>query len=736
MSNNQVFDLPINDITIENRVRKEHGDLQELADSMAEGLLQPIGVTSENVLVFGERRFLAARDILGWETIPAKVVDVQSVLHGQFAENLIRKQYTVSERVAIVEAMRSYQHGGDRRSDQALKCDEEKVTVDKAAKLAGLGGKDGYARAKAVIDQGVPELVEAMDDQRLSISAAAKLAKEATPDEQSECLTKRLDEKCWTANGVGRALRRVRADKTRQELMSKSVAVPNFHDLIQIYHCRFQDLEQTANLEPESVNLICTDIPYGNDFLDDLEQLAELAQRLLSPNGLFVSYIGQYRLDEKMELLSRHLKYVWLGTSTWVGTGNPSFTAMVVSRSIPIVIYSKGQWSSKRQWYDTLAPQEREKEWHEWQRPLEEVETLIGNFSEPGDLVVDPCGGGFTTAVACRNLGRRFVGCDIDKAAVVKGQERLFGNGKPAEGRHQTNRISTNGIDTSPATSEERPLEKADLLPISEAKPVPVNSVTEGDCREMISRLPSGSINFCLTSPPYAEQRKGKYPSVPEREYSQYTVRWMAELWDKLTEDGSVMIIIDPHVKAGVMSNYVRRTEEALCQFGWVQHQTQIWHKPDRAPLGHKGWPRHCWESILWFGKSEKSFCDPLACGQPSDRLAIEKVRHSNWTPGGKSKRSGIARVPDVWDVPVGGNEKGIDHPAMFPVELAEQLIRTYCPPNGTVLDPFAGSGSTLVAAQKLGCDYYGFDIVADYCQIARKRLGAAPNESKVSAAG
>ena len=87
-------------------------------------------------------------------------------------------------------------------------------------------------------------------------------------------------------------------------------------------------------------------------------------------------------------------------------------------------------------------------------------------------------------------------------------------------------------------------------------------------------------------------------------------------------------------------------------------------------------------------------------------------------------------------DVPVGGNEKGVDHPAMFPVELAEQLIRTFCPPGGTVLDPFAGSGSTLIAAKKLGCNYYGFDVMPEFCKIARKRLAATISDRKVSDAG
>ena len=85
--------------------------------------------------------------------------------------------------------------------------------------------------------------------------------------------------------------------------------------------------------------------------------------------------------------------------------------------------------------------------------------------------------------------------------------------------------------------------------------------------------------------------------------------------------------------------------------------------------------------------------------------------------------KPGIARVTDVIDVPVGGNERGIDHSAIFPPALAEHLIRTFCPPQGTVLDCFAGSGSTLVAAKRLGHDYYGIEIVGKFCQEAQKRL-------------
>ena len=352
--------------------------------------------------------------------------------------------------------------------------------------------------------------------------------------------------------------------------------------------------------------------------------------------------------------------------------------------------------------------------------PVELAERCVKLHGVTGKMVVlDPFCGTGSTIVAAERLGVKGIGIDVDPSYCRSAERRLVE--KPGGKK---------------AAVVKRRVTKPKLLPFSKAKPLIANTVTEGDCRELIPRLPDASINLCLCSPPYAEQRKGKYPGVPEQEYPQFTVDWMAKQWDKLTDDGSVMIIIDPHVKKGVMSDYVRRTEDALCEFGWKQHQTQIWYKRDRAPLGNKDWPRHCWESILWFSKTAKPFCDPKACGQPTDRLSIERIRNSRWSPGGKEAKSGTARVADVWDVPVGGNGKGIDHPAMFPVELAEQLIATFCPAGGTILDPFAGSGSSLIAAKKLGCDYYGFDLVADYCKIARKRLVATIRSSNVSDAG
>ena len=104
-----------------NRHRKDMGDLTALADSIRqEGLLQPIGVTDRLELVFGERRLRAVRDILKKKTILARIVDVTSILAGEYAENEVRKDFTPSERVAIAKAIeRQIGNRRGQRTDKA-----------------------------------------------------------------------------------------------------------------------------------------------------------------------------------------------------------------------------------------------------------------------------------------------------------------------------------------------------------------------------------------------------------------------------------------------------------------------------------------------------------------------------------------------------------------------------------------------------------------------------------------
>jgi ParB family chromosome partitioning protein len=152
-------------IRIIDRHRRDMGDLEALAVSIAtEGLLQPI-ITDENVLVFGERRLLAVRDILKHATIAARVVQGSSIVAGGYAENEIRKDFTPSERAAIGEAVAQQISGRQgQRTDRELprNCAEVEPGVETraiAARMAGFGSKDTYERAKKVVEHAVDEIL-------------------------------------------------------------------------------------------------------------------------------------------------------------------------------------------------------------------------------------------------------------------------------------------------------------------------------------------------------------------------------------------------------------------------------------------------------------------------------------------------------------------------------------------------------------------------------------------------
>jgi site-specific DNA-methyltransferase (adenine-specific) len=220
------------------------------------------------------------------------------------------------------------------------------------------------------------------------------------------------------------AARRARRNVKKAEREGKPI-IPLPEDAIRIYHCLLQQLEQVARIAPASVHAIITDIPYGKDFLPQIGELAAMANRILVEGGLFVMHSGQYHLDQVMRTLGEHLTWRWMISSEWAGDANMVHPLDVASQWKPILVYSKGAWVKRTRWSDVSRVTTKEKDCHAWQQPLEEVERLVRYFSSPGDLVLDPCGGAFTTALACRNLGRRCISCDVDLKAVLDGQERL-----------------------------------------------------------------------------------------------------------------------------------------------------------------------------------------------------------------------------------------------------------------------------------------------------------------------
>lgn len=184
-------------------------------------------------------------------------------------------------------------------------------------------------------------------------------------------------------------------------------------------------------MKPSSVNLILTDPPWEQSFLPQYEELGAFAKKVLVEEGIFAAYCGQFWLDRAIDLLSRNLQYRWLNAILWPGShpvrvgGWKEPHGRVLSQWRPVLIFSNGGFPKRGQWLDVLHGGGKEKEWHPWQQPLAEAEELVKDFSDTGDLVVDPCGGSFTTAVACRHLGRKFIGCDVDPKCIEIGHKRV-----------------------------------------------------------------------------------------------------------------------------------------------------------------------------------------------------------------------------------------------------------------------------------------------------------------------
>ena len=251
-----------------------------------------------------------------------------------------------------------------------------------------------------------------------------------------------------------------------------------------------------------------------------------------------------------------------------------------------------------------------------------------------------------------------------------------------------------------------------------------------GDCIDVLKELPEGIVDSVVTSPPYAMQRASTYGGIPEKDYPEWTVAWMQEVWRVLKDDGSVIINIRPNIKNGQISDYVLRTRLALRGAGWVELEELIWNKKGGAPLGSIHRPRRSWESLLWFGKHGRAYSAPKAAGQLSERVGGAQGGRTgpHISKNQTDLRTGISRVSDVVDIStrLNGNSNGLnDHPAPFPWQLAEWCGKLITPPGGTILDPFTGSSSTGVAAKRNGWDFIGIDMSAEYIEMSRQRLNS-----------
>lgn len=213
----------------------------------------------------------------------------------------------------------------------------------------------------------------------------------------------------------------VRCKKAKEQRAARTQAPHLPDDAIQILQGDFRDL-QIVN---DSVPLFLADPPYDRASLVLYEDVARFAAQKLRPDGFLLAYAGHMYLPEIMAAMTAHLNWVWKVVLVHQ-RGNRHIAARnVFNLHRDVLIFSKGTPKLPVPLRDVIEGGGREKDFHEWQQSISEEMHFIGHLTMPGDLVVSPFGGGFTTAAACHRLGRRCLTCDIDADAVQGGLERL-----------------------------------------------------------------------------------------------------------------------------------------------------------------------------------------------------------------------------------------------------------------------------------------------------------------------
>ncbi len=263
-----------------------------------------------------------------------------------------------------------------------------------------------------------------------------------------------------------------------------------------------------------------------------------------------------------------------------------------------------------------------------------------------------------------------------------------------------------------------------------------------GRAEGALALLPPRSVQTVVTSPPYWSLRDYE---VPDQigcndglgEYVKSIVVAFDQVRRVLADDGTVWLNVGdsytsgnrkyraPDRKNRARAMPVRpptpqglkpkdligvpwRLALALQDAGWWVRSEVIWYKPNAHPESVRDRPTKSHETVFLLSKQQNYYYDVSAVKGPNGR-----------------------RLRTMWDIntePRRRSAGGIaDHPAVMPMTLARRCIKITSRPGDVVMDPYAGSGTTLLAAQELGRPWVGIELKPDYVDLIERRLADRP---------
>lgn len=263
--------------------------------------------------------------------------------------------------------------------------------------------------------------------------------------------------------------------------------------------------------------------------------------------------------------------------------------------------------------------------------------------------------------------------------------------------------------------------------------------VVVGDSLQLLPELEPDSVDLFFFSPPYADQRA--YSRIHPDRYVEWFLPFARAMYEAASPEGWMVINIKNRVAStgalkGQRHPYVFELVLALQHQGWRWVETYIWQKPNAIPGKFGPRTKDSFEYVFAFAKGTRPYWDLDSIRVPYKADEAEISRRSKDMNGRKATEAGFGRdrsktyalggadPGNVVSVAQTYNQyRGVQHTAPMPEGLAEFFVKAMCPENGLVVDPFAGSGTTVTVARRLGRRSFGFELHEDFAASARERI-------------
>ena len=257
-----------------------------------------------------------------------------------------------------------------------------------------------------------------------------------------------------------------------------------------------------------------------------------------------------------------------------------------------------------------------------------------------------------------------------------------------------------------------------------------------GDSKKILKKLPDNSVDLIVTSPPYADQRKGTYGGIHPDKYVEWFLPITKELLRVLKQTGTFILNIKEKVVEGERSTYVMELIIEMRKQGWLWTEEFIWHKKNCYP---GKWPnrfRDAWERLLQFNKDKKFHMYQEEVMVPMGDWAKSRLKNlsntdkirdnskvgsgfgkniSNWLTRDKAFPTNVLHLATECS--------NKNHSAAFPEELPEWFMKLFTKENDIVLDPFMGSGTTILIANRMKRHSIGIDVIPEYYDMVQEQV-------------